>query len=450
MIELENDAIVGDQNLAFTFEVLDQNPREKSNSTNPWSPVDIFSQRPMVSRYGDWNVFPYGEMNQLPNMLRNVIYSNSIVPGQLFQKNGLFWGQGPKLYRESIVDNTIVRENIEDPEIEAWLETWDWEKYLQKCTADFSVIESCYTKFVNKKGWRIGSNLQISYLEHVAPNKPLVVGKLQTPTHIIMHRPDYPEIYDVYELFDKFQPFKSGISIHYANLYTFCSDFFSIPQILGSVPWIIQSSNVPKFFEALSKNSVNIKYHITSPMAFWTSVEDKLKNDCIDQNKTYKKSMLTAYKKKLLTQIQKVLSSYENAGKFWHSEQVLQEIGGSMVEQGWKITKIEQNMAETVSAQINIATKADKSVAVGMGIDSAIGGVTEQGRSGSGSEKYYAVNNFYQIGIDLPEMVIFEAMNAAIKINFPEKKKIKMGFYREQPKMQQDMSPQDRGYKAKG
>lgn len=450
MIELENDAIVGDQNLAFTFEVLDQNPREKSNSTNPWSPVDIFSQRPMVSRYGDWNVFPYGEMNQLPNMLRNVIYSNSIVPGQLFQKNGLFWGQGPKLYRESIVDNAIVRENIEDPEIEAWLETWDWEKYLQKCTADFSVIESCYTKFVNKKGWRIGSNLQISYLEHVAPNKPLVVGKLQTPTHIIMHRPDYPEIYDVYELFDKFKPFKSGISIHYANLYTFCSDFFSIPQIFGSVPWIIQSTNVPKFFEALSKNSVNIKYHITSPMAFWTAVEDKLKNDCIDQKKTYKKSMLTAYKKKLLTQIQTVLSSYENAGKFWHSEQVLQEIGGSMVEQGWKITKIEQNMAETVTAQIAIATKADKSVAVGMGIDSAIGGVTEQGRSGSGSEKYYAVNNFYQIGIDLPEMVIFEAMNAAIKINFPEKKKIKMGFYREQPKMQQDMSPADRGYKAQG
>ena len=107
-------------------------------------------------------------------------------------------------------------------------------------------------------------------------------------------------------------------------------------------------------------------------------------------------------------------------------------------------------MKDTVDAQIAIATKADKSTAVGMGVHSAIGNITEEGRSGSGSEQYYALNNFYQIGIDLPEMIIFEAMNAAIKINFPEKKKIKMGFYREEPKLQQDTAPQDRGYVAKG
>lgn len=449
MIEfLDNDAIVGDQNSAFTFEVID--PREKNNSTTPWSPVDVFSQRPMVSRYGDWNVFPFGEMNNLANNLRNVIYSNSIVPGQLGQKNGLFWGLGPRLYKESIVEGEVKRECVEDEDIQAWLDTWDWEKYIQKCTADYSVIESCYTKFYNQKGWRIGSNLKISYLEHVAPNQPLVVGKLQTPTHILLHRKDTPEIYDPYPLFNKYNPFAVGISVHYANLYTFCSDFFTIPQILGSVPWIIQSTNVPKFFAALSKNSVNIKYHITSPMAFWDDVKKKLEQECSDKKKPYKASMLASYKKKLLLQIQTVLSSYENAGKFWHSEQVLAEVGNTFVEQGWKITKIEQNMTETVSSQISIATKADKSVAVGMGVDSAIGGVTEEGRSGSGSEKYYAVNNFYQIGIALPEFVIFDAMNSAIKINFPEKKKIKMGFYREAPKMQEDIAPKDRGYKAQG
>ena len=449
MIEfLENDAIVSNQDFAYTFEVID--PREKNNSTAPWSPVDIFSQRPMVSRYGDWNVFPYGEMNQLPNMLRNVIYSNSIVPGHLSKKNGLYWGKGPKLYKETIVDGKIAREHIEDEEIEDWLGTWDWEKYILKCTSDYSVIESCYTKFVNQKGWRIGSNLKIAYLEHVAPNKPLVVGKLQTPTHIIMHRKDFPELYDLYELFDKFKPFKSGLSIHYANLYTFCSDFFTIPQILGSVPWIVQSTNVPKFFAALSKNSVNIKYHITSPMAFWDDAKKKLEDECAKKSKPYKASMLATYKRKLLLQIQNVLSSYENAGKFWHSERVLAEVGNNIVEQGWKITKIEQNMKETVDSQIAIANKADKSTAIGMGIHSAIGNVTEEGRSGSGSEQYYALNNFYQIGIDIPEMIIFESMNSAIKINFPEKKKVKMGFYREEPKLQEEMSPEDRGYKAQG
>ena len=98
----------------------------------------------------------------------------------------------------------------------------------------------------------------------MAPNKPLVVGKLQTPTHILIHKKDYPEAPpDIFPLFDKKNPWKSGISIMYSSLYTFCSDFFAIPQILGSVPWIIQSSKVPKFFEALSKNSVILK-NVTS------------------------------------------------------------------------------------------------------------------------------------------------------------------------------------------
>ena len=451
MIELDNfDAIIGDSDLGFTFEVLEQDPRESSNSTAPWSPLDIFSQKPYVSRYGDWNVFPFGEFNSLPNLLRNVIYSNSIVPGQLNKKNGLFWGKGPKLYKESVVDGVIKREYLEDPQIESWLDSWDWEKYIQKCTADYSVIESCYSKIVNQKGWRIGSNTKVAYLEHIAPNKPLVVGKLQTPTHIIIHRKDFPEQYDIFELFDKFNPFKSGISVHYANLYTFCSDFFTIPQILGSVPWIKQSSKVPLFFEALSKNAVNIKYHITSPQAFWDTQKERIEAECLAAGKTYKKSMLTAFRRKLLLEVKDVLSSYQNAGKFWHSETVLKEIGNQVQELGWKITPIEQNMKDTVEAQIAIATKADKSTAVGMGVHSAIGNITEEGRSGSGSEQYYALNNFYQIGIDLPEMIIFEAMNAAIKINFPEKKKIKMGFYREEPKLQQDTAPQDRGYVAKG
>ena len=53
-----NNAIVGDENSAFTFEVI--NPRENITSQNPWSPIDAFSSKGFVSRYADWNVFPFG------------------------------------------------------------------------------------------------------------------------------------------------------------------------------------------------------------------------------------------------------------------------------------------------------------------------------------------------------------------------------------------------------
>lgn len=442
MIELGRDAIVGDENLAFSFEVID--PREKKTD-QPWSPVDVFSRKPVVSRYANWNVFPYGEGNQLPLMIRNIVYANSIVPGILSKKTGLFWGQGPVIYVEKKVGGELVRETIEDPEIEAWLETWDWEDYILKCTVDYTHIESCYTKFVNKKGWRIGSNLKVAYLEHIKPYKPMVVGKAYIPTHILLNKDDDPSLpLEVYPLFDKSNPFKSGQSIHYARLYTFCSDFFAIPQILGSIPWIVQSTNVVKFMEALTKNSVNIKYHITSPKEFWDQKEEALKNQCEEDGKPYKVSMLKRYKRELLREIKTVLSGLENAGKFWHSEQILAEVGGSLVEQGWKITPIEQKMRDTVQSQIDVGNFANKQTSVGVGVHSAIGNVTEEGRSGSGSEQYYALNNFQQIGIDIPEMVIMEGMNAAIKINWPDKKKIKMGFYRQPTKRQEDMSKSDR------
>lgn len=441
MIELGSDAIVGDENLAFSFEVID--PRQR-NPEAAWSPVDIFSRKPVVSRYGDWNVFPYGENNSLPLMIRNIVYANSIAPGILSKKSGLFWGQGPKLYTESIVNGELTRNYIEDSEIEAWLDTWDWEDYILKCTVDFTHIESFYTKFINKKGWRIGSKNEIAYLEHVVPYKPMVVGKQYVPTHIILHRDNDPLNYDVYPLFDKFNAFKSGQSVMYSHLYTFCSDFFSIPQILGALPWIVQSTNVQKFIEALTKNSVNIKYHITSPKAFWDQKRDDLKKECEEKDIDYKESMLKRYKRELLREIKTVLSGLENAGKFWHSEEVLAEVGGGLEKMGWTITPIEQKMRDTVQSQIDIGNFANKSAAVGVGVHSAIGNVTEEGRSGSGSEQYYALNNFQQIGVDIPEMIIMEAMNAAIKINFPHKKKIKMGFYRNPAKRQEDMNKEDR------
>ena len=82
-----NNAIVGDEKSAFTFEVI--NPRENITSQNPWSPIDAFSSKGFVSRYADWNVFPFGSSNNLPIQIRNIVYSNSIVPGMMNRKLGL-------------------------------------------------------------------------------------------------------------------------------------------------------------------------------------------------------------------------------------------------------------------------------------------------------------------------------------------------------------------------
>ena len=441
MIEFINDdlAVVKHETSAFTFETVDSHRAEH----RPWSPLDVFGSTPFVSRYGDWNVFPYGENNSLPLLIRNIVYSNSIAPGILNKKTQLNWGQGPKLYEEKFEQGVLVREYRDDKEVQQWLDSWDYEGYLMRCITDFSHIESCYTKIIPTKGWRIGQALRVARLEHIAPYRPMVVGKKFTPTHIILHDRDEPSSYQVFPMFDEYAPFKGGISIKYSNLYTFCSDFFSIPHILGSIPWIIQSSNVPKFLSSLSKNSINIKYHITSPKEFWDAKREELKAKCTDQGQDYKESMLRDLRKKLLQEITKVLSGLENAGKFWHTENIMYVDGHNLTELGWKIVPIDQKMRDTVQSQIDIASKADASLSAGIGLHSALGNISERGRADSGSEQYYAFDNYLKSGIDLPEIVVMKVMNAALRINFPDKN-LKMGFYHTAPKRQEDITNSDR------
>ncbi|WP_336689379.1 MULTISPECIES: hypothetical protein [unclassified Chryseobacterium] len=440
MIEfLGDDAIVNGQS-AFTFEVIDK----KRQQNDPYFSMDVFSPSVFQTTYGDWKVFPYGENNDLPLQIRNIVYSNSIAPGILNKKTGMNWGKGPKLYEEKFDEKGLLfREYKSDPEIQAWLDTWDYEGYLAKCTTDFSHIESYFTKVVQNRAWRIGRAPRIKLLEHVSPDrKPLVAGKQYTPTHILLARENEPQTYDAFPFFDKYDPFRYPLSMKYSNLYTFASSFFSIPHILGSIPWIIQSTNVPKFLAALSKNSINIKYHITSPKEFWDQKRDEIKDECTDKNIDFKESMFKSFKRKMLKSIEKVLSGLENTGKFWHSEQVLVIEGMNIIEMGWKITVIDQKMQDTVNAQIAIANKADKSTATGVGVHNAIGNISESG-SNSGSEQYYALNNYLQTGIDMPEMVIMEVINAAIKANFPNKK-LKMGLYHDETKRQEDVSQSQR------
>jgi hypothetical protein len=157
----------------------------------------------------------------------------------------------------------------------------------------------------------------------------------------------------------------------------------------------------------------------------------------------YNEKQLKNFRTKILREIKEVLSGLENAGKFWHSETILQQNGMNLVEAGWKITPIEQNMKEVVESQISIASKSERSISAALGVHAALGGITSEGSPNSGSEQYYALNNYLQTGIDIPEMVIMEAINYAIAINFPELD-LKMGLYHDDAKMQQDMSKEQR------
>ena len=64
---------------------------------------------------------PWGVMNDMPEMVRDILEKNNIGPGILRRKMGLIYGQGPRLYKWELVNNELQQTWIEDADIQGWL-----------------------------------------------------------------------------------------------------------------------------------------------------------------------------------------------------------------------------------------------------------------------------------------------------------------------------------------
>lgn len=445
------DAIIDTPDVAFTYQVS-ETPRDFYKFKTDSNGLDWDNQTTFI---GDYLVYPYGANNDLPDVIKKAVQENSMAPGTMKKKTQLIWGLGPILYTEKIVEtdtgNKRVRLIQEDDEIMNWLESWDYQEYLIKSCTDFQHIEGVFSKFELSKGTRIGSPF-IAKIEHLFPDRTRLASKRNTnsskPTHAVTSDCSFGKVqslndYKAYALFDFLNPFANPNAVLYSNFYSFCTDYYTVPDIYGSLEWLNRSTSVPLIFKALSKNSINLKYHIISPQAFWDKKEQDIKSNCVKAGVVYVNSMLLDYQKQFLEKISVVLSGDENTGKYLHTTKSFTVEGTNLIEHGWEIKVIDQNIKDFVSAQIAISQRADHALSAGLNLHSALGNVSESGKSDSGSEQIYALKTFLQTGIDIPEMIIMKAINYAIKVNFPSKK-VKLGFYHETPEKEQDIAPKNR------
>ena len=445
---LGDSALIDDGVNVFTFETTD-NPREFDSFKIGSDSLDWADNH---YHLGKWRIFPYGMDNQLPKTIRDIVHKNYIAPGLMKKKTQWLWGKGPKLYTEGYDDEgKLVRQWMRDSEIEDWMEGWDAESYLKKSCVDFNHIEGVLTKFYLGLGSRIGRN-NIAKLEHIQMDRGRLACEYDLlevePTHVVVTDWNFEMINSilnpkVYPLFDFKKPFQHRNAIYYSNMYSFCADYYTVPDIYGSLEWLRRSTAIPLILKSLSKNSLNIKYHVISPQKFWDDKEEQIKKNCDKKGVTYKHSKLVKYRDKFLREIAKVLSGEENTGKFWHSTKDFTVEGTNLIEHGWEIKKIDQNIKEFIESQIAISKRADHAVSSGIGIGSVLGNVSESGKSDSGSEKLYAMVEYLNTGIDIPEMIVCKAINYAIRANWPNKG-LKVGFYHDPPQREEDKSSKNR------
>lgn len=443
---LEGDIIFTDT-VAFTYQV-GQTPKDFEPFRDKPVDIDFQSQRNFI---GDYVVIPNGTGNALPKEIKDAVQKNYVAPGILKRKTNLLWGIGPYLYVPTLVDNEEVKQQVHDKDIEAWLDTWDYQDYLLKCCVDYNHMESCYTKFQLTKGGRIGKPT-IAFLEHIQQDKANLAFHKDNangarPTHIVVTDWSFKHINSLdckaYPIFDYYNPFKYPTTMYYSNMYSFCSDFYTVPDIYGALEWLKRSTAVPLIFKALSKNSINLKYHVISPQAFWDAEEEKIKDRCLKKNVTYKESMFLEFKTKYLKKIGRVLAGDENVGKYLHTTKTLEVDGTNLLEHGWEVKVIDQNIKNFVEAQIEISKHSAQSLSIGISMSSSLSNTSDTAKANSGSEQYYSMINYLNTDVNIPEVIVLKAMNFALKVNFPGKG-IKMGFKHRVPERTSEISPSNR------
>lgn len=394
-------------------------------------------------------IVPYGENNNLPVMIRDIMDENNLAPGILEREMGLLYGDGPQLYRIKFENGEVTREYVYDAQIWKWLKSWNHRRFIDMAMVEYKHLKGFFCKRKRNRGARIGGKATIADMEVVTATDarlawPETGRRLEDVTQIYTGDFENNCLYtgvQTYPVYDKQDPLRYPYSMSYHNSYSFARNFYSVPSYYGSLKWIMRSSDIPDILKYLTENGIAVAYHIHSPAGYWDEKRRKLEDEFEDLTEPQIDKKLEEIKDLLFHTIANVLAGKKNAGKFFETVDFIDPGSGQTCS--WKIEPIEQKIKEFIDAQIKISEKADSATTSGMGLHPSLSNIIVNGQLSSGSQMLYALKLYLASDTTIPEEVIFEPINEALEVNFPDKD-LKLGFYHKIVMKEEDVAPEQR------
>lgn len=425
------------------------------------TPEGTFDQLMALSKGTDWEsdpflmqghrLVPYGSNNDLPVQIRKIMDKNNLAPGILEREMGLLYGQGPALYRIKYQDGYMMREYIQDEEIQEWLDSWNYKRFIDMAMVEFKYLKGVFVKRFRNRAPRIGGEGKIISLQVV----PGTDARLEWPYDPLPKRLE--NVYRIwvgdfenhclhggmtpYPVYRPLDPFKYGVCMSYHNKYSFGRNFYSSPSYFGTLNWMMRSSDIPEVLAYLSENGITSAFHIHVPAKYWEDKREKLEKNHPTFDDAKIDGLLEEAKSELFTKIARVLTGKKNAGKFIETTDFYDEENNLCA---WKIEAIDQKVGDFITAQLKISEKADSAITSGMGLHPSLSNIIVNGKMSSGSEMLYALKLYMASDTTIPEEVVFEAINQSIAANWPNKKGIRMGFYHHTVMREENVAPEKR------
>lgn len=391
-------------------------------------------------------IVPYGSNNNLPVEIRQIMDDNNLAPGILEREKGLLFGQGPQLYKDYWKEGSYQREWLHDKKVWDWLNSWDLLKYLEQAINEYKYLKAHFTKYYNNKGIRIGRQGKITKLECVSATDARLAWvksrRLEDVKKIYIG--DFENNCErgirTYPVFDPYNPFDQKVSIYYHNSASFARNFYPVPGYYGALNWIKRSSDIPEILKYLTDNSLNIGYIVHSPAQYWEEKKAALEEKYNDKEERYIDKKLETLKDETFEKLGQVMSGKKNVGKFFETVDFYDDEGNKC---SWSIEPVDNKAKDFIESQIKIAEKADSATTSGIGLHPALSNIMVDGKLSSGSEMLYALKLYLNSDTAIPEAIVMQGINYALKANFPGKD-LKLGFYRNIVMKESDVSPDKR------
>ena len=395
---------------------------------------------------GGVRVVPWGANNNMPVAIRDLLEKNNLGPGILDRKTGLLYGQGPMLYRINVVNNERIQEWLIDDEIQEWLDSWDYKQYIRSAFVEYTHMKGVFAKYYCAKSLRIGkpwiTRLECLHSKDCLLEYPENGSRmLDDVKHILTGDIENNRNLKLYPVFDKWSPTAFETAIKYHSIRSFGRNLYSISSFTGSIPWLRNANNLPEIIEYLNDNMIAAAYIVHEPAAYWEEKRELVYSLHPDWTDSEIEKEMNKLRDKVVETIADVMAGKKNAGKFFTCVDFIDPQGN---KQEWKIEPIEMNVDKYISAQAEISRIADSSTTSGFGLNPALYNIIIDGKGDSGSQMLYALKIFYGADTQIPEDIALEAINDAIRINFPQKKGIFLGMYRKVINKEDSVSTKDR------
>jgi len=469
-----------DEGNVITFRIGSDTNRASQALTQP----DDFSIKYSNTEQARWlgvdgfNVLARGLDNQKCERIERDIKGNRLLPRLINKQVNMLYGKGPHIYKEHIDGGKIKREWQEEPTILKWLRGWE-DNGIEMSYKDFGlgVIKRFYffRDFFVKKRMSLGKAVgryPIAGCELVE-NKlcRLATTKKDAATDIVLYndlrhilvgdwqRGNNFKAYPLFRLRDIDKYNFAAISHHRESSV---GEYYGENETHEGVKIHLKSSNeLPQFIDSFLNNALAAKVHVIIPNAWVTSKRTQIEKICkenADRKKknepelrynglavgsVFRESLLIEFMKQELNRLSSFLSGKDNQGKAYAT--VSFKAGATEAEE-WKIQPIDLKYKEYISSLIEYDKHINEVLLGSVGMDASISSVSKDGViSKSGSDVYY---NYllYLMALTPDDEKCSEPFNNSIRANFPElyEQGFRVGYLRETPTRQEDVSSKDR------